>query len=552
MPPKNRDFKAKAKSKPSNPQSEVEYLEAADEFEQAAGKWRAGDAAKSARFFQRAVQVYDEGLAKFPQSFDLAYNKAHLEYQACEDERVGPHLGNKITLLQETLASHRAAFLLNRDNLDVQFNTGQVLSSLAEALLEDEAEAEGKASARVLLEEAADLFANVLAAQQREYEQMALQWKNMQNEQGDASLDDGGVRLDVGTGTGKQMDADAASEGSSAAGEWATVEEALSPEVILETCTAQLGALTTLLGVYDSTELSNLEKRVQEGLSTVRSSISTLISLVDNAPRPLTEDEAAGPTLSISSPSAKTEHALTPKDDALLAAAIFQVAVADASYRSGNITAPQYASTVSHLFATLMLGPQSPEQQVAKQSAYADALVNVAEASSAAASDMETQWNALSEAQKTLTQLAKPPHNALLSPSRLADIFDTRADIDLTRFGLSFRDDAKTAWISSRNVLVSNAGVFYRGAKSYGERAGDVEQAKTAGAKAVVAEVLKQVLEQGGGAVAVKPGWKEQQGGVREVLEQMVNERILGQREGEEVLRIVSQEAWSRTTELNC
>ena len=36
MPPKNRDFKAKAKSKASSPQSEVEYLEAADEFEQAA------------------------------------------------------------------------------------------------------------------------------------------------------------------------------------------------------------------------------------------------------------------------------------------------------------------------------------------------------------------------------------------------------------------------------------------------------------------------------------------------------------------------------------
>lgn len=36
MPLRSRDFKAKAKSKPSSPQSEVEYLEAADEFEQAA------------------------------------------------------------------------------------------------------------------------------------------------------------------------------------------------------------------------------------------------------------------------------------------------------------------------------------------------------------------------------------------------------------------------------------------------------------------------------------------------------------------------------------
>ncbi|KAF2440731.1 hypothetical protein P171DRAFT_466159 [Karstenula rhodostoma CBS 690.94] len=541
MPPKNRDFKAKAKSKPSNPQSEVEYLDAADEFEQAGGKWRAGDAAKSARFFQRAIQVYDEGLAKFPQSFDLAYNKAHLEYQACEDERVAPHLGSKVALLQETLASHRAAFVLNRDNLDIQFNTGQVLSSLAEVLLENEAEMEGKVSARVVLEEAADLFANVLAVQQREYEQMALQWKNMQNEQGDSPPNDGGVRLKVDTGTDAEKNADAASEGSSVAGEWATVEEALSPEVILETCTAQLGALTTLLGLYDTAELSNLEKRVQEGLSTVNSSISTLISLVDNAPRPPTEDEVAGPTLSISSPSAKKEHALTPKDDALLAAAIFQVAIAEASYRNGNITAPQYASAVSALFTSLVQTSQSPEQQVAQQSAYADALVGVAEASSAAASDMETQWNALSEAQKLLTPLVKPPHNALLSPSRLADIFDTRADIDLTRFGLSFRDEAKPAWRSSRNVLVSNAGVFYRGAKSYGDKAGDVEQAKTAGAKAVVAEVLKQVLEQGDGAVAAKPGWKEQRAEVRQVLEQMVDERVLGQREGEEVLRIVSQ-----------
>lgn len=500
--------------------------------------------------------MYDEGLAKFPQSFDLAYNKcvvarwflelltikrAHLEYQACEDERVAPHLGDRIALLQETLASHRAAFLLNRDNLDIQFNTGQVLSSIAEAQLENDAEVDAKSSARVVLEEAADRFANVLAAQQREYEQMALQWNSMQNGQADASLQGGGFRLDIDTETREEKNADASSVGSPAAGEWATVEEALSPEVILETCTAQLNALTTLVGLYDTAELSNLEKRVQAGLSTVRTSIPTLISLVDNSPQPPTEDEAAGPTLSITSPNAREEHALTPKDDALLAAAIFQSAVAEASYRNGSITAAQYSSTVSHVFATLMLSSQSPEQQVAKQSAYADALVGIAEASSAAASDVETRWNALSEAQKLLTQVVKPPQNTLLSPSRLADIFDTRADIDLTRFGLSFRDDAKSAWVSSRNVLVSNAGVFYRGAKSYGERAGDPEQAKTAGAKAVVAEVLKQVLEQGDSAVATKPGWKEQQVEVRQVLEQMVSERILGQREGEEVLRIVSQ-----------
>lgn len=45
------------------------------EHEEAGEKWRAGDAAKSLRFFMRAMASYDEGLARFPTAFDLAYNK---------------------------------------------------------------------------------------------------------------------------------------------------------------------------------------------------------------------------------------------------------------------------------------------------------------------------------------------------------------------------------------------------------------------------------------------------------------------------------------------
>jgi hypothetical protein len=50
-------------------------LTAGVEHEEAAGKWRAGDAVKSMRFFVRAVEVYDQGLRLFPNSADLAYNK---------------------------------------------------------------------------------------------------------------------------------------------------------------------------------------------------------------------------------------------------------------------------------------------------------------------------------------------------------------------------------------------------------------------------------------------------------------------------------------------
>jgi len=78
MPPKRKEFlkpKLKGKLKPQEPQTENDFLEAADEYEQAAGKWRAGDVAKAARFFNRAIDMYNEGLRLHPQSFDLAYNK---------------------------------------------------------------------------------------------------------------------------------------------------------------------------------------------------------------------------------------------------------------------------------------------------------------------------------------------------------------------------------------------------------------------------------------------------------------------------------------------
>lgn len=45
------------------------------DFEEAGEKWRAGDAAKSSRFFLRAINAYDAGLQRFPGSFDLSYNK---------------------------------------------------------------------------------------------------------------------------------------------------------------------------------------------------------------------------------------------------------------------------------------------------------------------------------------------------------------------------------------------------------------------------------------------------------------------------------------------
>ncbi|CAI6336008.1 unnamed protein product [Periconia digitata] len=565
MPPKRKDLlvkpKGKAKAKAQDPQSENDFLEAADEHEQAAGKWRAGDAAKATRFFNRAIEVYNEGLKRFPKSFDLAYNKANLEYNLTEDIRIIPHLGPKIPLLEETLVSHRAAIqLAPSTNTDILFNTAQVLTSLAEAVLEAETQQVAKVPARALLEEASDLFAKCLVSQQEEYERMAADMEAMKAQQ-HSDWDSDTVKQGYSDQDTSAMET--ASTTSSGPDEWATVEEPLTPLAILETCTAQLSALTTLLPLYDPADTSAIEPRAQQGLSTTNKSIPTLLTLIQNSPsdqQPVDDKSTAGPTLSLSSEPEDIET--SPQDDAVLASAAFNAALAELQYRAAQITSAQYANTIESLFTTLttQTQPQSQEQQLARQntiSAYADALMDLASAisetslysaSSATNADAEIQWTSLTHAQKLLTSLASPPKdNSISAPPplpaiRLASIFMARADVDLARFHISVSPTAAPAWVSSRAVLIANAGVFYRGARTYAEKAGDAATRETADGKAVVAEVLKEVSAAGDvnpGSVTVKEGWKGKGELVRRVLEGLVGEAVLGEAEARSVLEIV-------------
>lgn len=59
----------------NSPETADEYLADAVALEEAGEKWRAGDAAKSMRFFNRALTLYDEALGKFSGNFDITYNK---------------------------------------------------------------------------------------------------------------------------------------------------------------------------------------------------------------------------------------------------------------------------------------------------------------------------------------------------------------------------------------------------------------------------------------------------------------------------------------------
>jgi hypothetical protein len=89
-------------------------------------------------------------------------------------------------------------------------------------------------------------------------------------------------------------------------------------------------------------------------------------------------------------------------------------------------------------------------------------------------------------------------------------------------------------------VLVSNAGVWYRGARTYAAKADKKGVERVADAKAVVAEVLKEGETAGWDNVVAKEEWKGKGEAVKKALEGMVEEGILGQVwEAERVLGFV-------------
>lgn len=446
-------------------------------------------------------------------------------------------------MLEETLNSHRHAISLNPANTDILFNTAQVLTSLAEAGLEDGTQEAAKTPARTLLEEAVDGFTRCLQKQQEEYEQMQAEIAKAQASGEYQEAWEGDRPQPVETEQQAATESDSASEGP---GDWATVEEPVTPLTILETCTAQLGALITLLGLYTPEDLPSIDKKAQDGLRTATETIPALIALIDASPESDVEDEPeAGPTLSIGQSSKSEEAETTPREDAVLAASNFQASIVEAMYRSGRSTSTQYAQQVEQTFATLLKESQGTSNPglgyINIRSSYADALIDLASSiadslqydASSSASDSEIQWTALSQAQKTLTELSSPPLSSTLSASRLADIFLARGDTELFRFRIAVTPGAKAAWANSKAVVVANAGVFYRGARSYAQNAGAAQTRATADAKAIVAEILKEVSS---GSNTRKDNWKGRSADVAAVLGQMVEEGIVAEENAQGLL----------------
>lgn len=374
----------KKAQKSAEPETEIDFLEMADEQEKGGSKWRAGDAVKATRFFARALDIYNTGLERYPDSFDLAYNKAHLTFQLFQDERISPNLGDRVQVLEGALEAHRYALRLNEDNPDILFNTAQVLTSLAEES-GDVSDHSQKENVVQLLQEAVELFSSCLDRQ----EMLLYEFQH--------SLE--GTNSPTANAAPSSASASATSPPASSGVQWATVEEPVTSAVILDTAIAMLACLEGLLAASVPAESSALAAISEIASPLIHTKIPSFVSLIPESALEEAREAIHLPTLSISStssatftPGNKSQKPRNPrfeaKMEAGLAIASFQTTIAETEYRSNLSTLDTFSSRIQDSYEPIMserkismktltpqeITPQDVETAVAYAEAYNNSL----------------------------------------------------------------------------------------------------------------------------------------------------------------------------------
>jgi tetratricopeptide (TPR) repeat protein len=404
------------------------------------------------RFFTRAIEIYEAGLRKFPNNFDLAYNKSVTSLLWFAGKLCGYELPPNVSrarvqyeiathpvlvrqaqllvlqMLETALVSHRYALQLEPDNADTLFNTAGVLTSIAEEIAKDTT----LSDARVLnlLEEALELQNKCLSVQ----EYMFVESQEQQAAMMDASqLAETAPSNETATQPlPLDMDAEQAEE------QWASVIEPVTKETLLDTIEAQLSTLTTLCSILSSSPGS--------------APASTLAWV----------EEYSSKLLTVKAP-AYLEGTTDRSQGLALVKANFISALLEAGFRGGNLDAQTYKRERDAAFATADLNllnnfvalVANAASLIAFNSALAETmLVDVAPFSS-------MRWNSLAAAIGDLTKAAK------LTDSLAEDLAKThllRGDTSILQYQLSKPSVAYQPAVSNAASLLKNAEVYYRNA----------------------------------------------------------------------------------------
>ncbi|KAG9241138.1 hypothetical protein BJ878DRAFT_522311 [Calycina marina] len=478
MPKAKQFLKAKKPSKHAKPAPTTadEYLEAGVEYEEAGEKWRGGDALKSLRAFHRAIECYEEGLKKFPRSFDLAYNKSRVQFELTQHPKLcGQLVGAVSGHLEVALESSRYALKLKEDNADVLFNTAQILTSLVEVYTEDRTNTHDPLPP---LKEALELFQRCQNLQEFSFTESQAQQASMsqglsyEDSEEMSDVEEGGVSLDQkGPATAQEE-------------QWAAIVEPVTNDTLLDTLLAQLQCLTTFCSL--------LPPDPARGLVWIEEYSTPL--LITKLPAYLT------------TANRQTEAGLTRAN--------FLSALADASFRCQSIDISTYLQAISDAFSQLSLSTD-PEGLVNRAEALMsyNSSVRLAYSGRSKKDVFGSRWKALSNALESLTAASKLP-----TAENIPKIHLVRGDTELLRYQLG-REGYELAAKSS-TVLIKNAETFYRGAGAL---------AKSSGAsKELVEANIKQALTQaiGGNTANLQEAVKLERG-TKAILEEAIDDGLV-------------------------
>ncbi|ETS77194.1 hypothetical protein PFICI_11068 [Pestalotiopsis fici W106-1] len=487
-------LKQQAKPKQKKEQtfnSADDWLQAGVDYEEAAGKWRAGDSAKSMRFFQRSIEAYDQGLKAFPSSLDLAYNKARVLLEVATHPILVEQIkGPLINTLREALDAHRYALKLDPDNADALFNTAQVLTSIAEEVANDD-DAPNQEALK-LLHEASDLQAKCYSIQEMKLQE-SIEQERLANEQA-ASIE---TESEAAAAPAAEESHDHESHDDEEDEQWFTVVEPVTRDSLIDTLVAQLNTLTTFCSILTD----NPEIAPPATLPMIEEHSTQLVqkipSLVQDKPERLQE-------ISFS----KANFA-----SVLLEAGFKTGKVDAATYKKERDAAFNVPELVSNGTAEIMLS--NARSLLSFNSALADVYSN----------EGALRWNALTE---SIQHLATASKIQGIEQSELALTHLLRGDANLFLYALALPPVSHQSAITNAANLAKNAEVFYRNASKL---SGAREEKAVAALRSTVSQHLQQQVAQGtpldiGAIVSSSPSgpqWAVEQ------LEDMVAEGLLPQ-----------------------
>ncbi|KAI1634245.1 hypothetical protein F4809DRAFT_619767 [Biscogniauxia mediterranea] len=477
-PPRAKALMKTTKSKKVTKEPKLDdaddYLALASEHEDAMGKHRAGDASKSLRFARRALDVYSQGLAKFPRNFDLAYNKARLELEVATHPNLSDALDVPIVdLLRQTLSSHQYAIDLESENADTLFNMAQVLTALAETIMQDHPVDSSEKEALNFLEKALDYQGRCFAIQQKAFIQSQLEFE--QAMRGDVTLNNDASTHDTPTGPEASSAPKTQDEEEE---QWVSVVEPVTADTLLDTIIAQVNTLTTLCSSVNYSLPMLSDQEATASLGWIESFSTKLLT-------------GTLPDLTNKHRDALSNERLS---EAALAKAVFTGEFLEVSFRAHAILDPQiYKRELDAAFSQAELNRNSDEFLLARaralisfnsalaESYYAHHGVSGDGGSDHPSSPVSLRWSVLIEAQSHLTAASKLP--AAAEDSRLlATTHLLRGDISLLLHALAYaRPATHPQALGTKGQLAKNAEVYYRNAgKLFGTLGEDGSEEKAA------------------------------------------------------------------------